>query len=202
MEADVKSEKAKLGRIVILSGPSGVGKSTVRDAVMRQTPIPLKLSVSATTRQPRAGEVDGVAYYFLSDEEFASRRANGEFLECKEVFGRNIWYGTLRSEVEHHLQRGDWVMLEIDVDGASDVVAQCPDAITVFVEPKSLDVLEQRLRSRGTETDEVIRHRLARAQYEIEKSKFYKYHIVNDRLEDAVRDFCGILEKEAGEDHD
>ena len=174
----------------------------MRDAVLRQTRLPLRLSVSATTRAPRVGEVEGQSYYFLTDEDFAKRRAAGDFLECKEVFGRNVWYGTLRSEVDQHLQRGDWVLLEIDVDGAVDVIASVPDVVSIFIEPKSLAVLEQRLRSRGTETEDVVRHRLSRAAYELEKSKIYKYHVVNDDLTEAVRTCCEILEKESGEHND
>ena len=194
----------KLGRLIILSGPSGVGKSTVRDIVLEKSPVPLKLSVSATTRPPRGKERHGVDYYFFSDEQFQETRRQNGFVECKEVFGRNVWYGTLRSEVESHLAAGQWVMLEIDVDGTADVVAQYPDAITVFIAPPSLEVLENRLRSRGTETDEAVRNRLSRAQYEMERSGFYRYRIVNEDLDTAVKEFCHIISQEVltGEKND
>ena len=164
----------------------------------------MKLSVSATTRKPRGQEKDGVDYYFLTDEDFRTRREANGFIECKEVFGRNVWYGTLRSEVEQHLKAGQWVMLEIDVDGAADVVAQYPDAITVFIAPPSLEVLESRLRSRGTESEDAVRNRLSRAKYELDRSGFYRYRIVNDDLSTAVNDFCRIIsqEKLTGEKND
>ncbi|MDO4574867.1 MAG: guanylate kinase [Planctomycetia bacterium] len=190
---------SKPGRLLILSGPSGVGKSTVRDRVMEQSPVPLKLSVSATTRAPREGEQNGVDYHFLTPEAFEELRRQDAFIECKQVYGRNVWYGTLRGEVEEELRRGRWVMLEIDVDGTADVVRQYPDAVTVFILPPSLEELEKRLRGRGTESDEAIERRLARAAYEIEKSKFYKYPIVNDVLEKTVAEFCDIILRTSGE---
>ena len=182
--------------MIILSGPSGVGKSTIRDRVMAESPFPIRLSVSATTRKPRSGEADGVDYHFLTDEQFRTFRENGDFLECKEVFGRNIWYGTLRSEVESYLDCGGWVMLEIDVDGTLDVLKKYPDALTIFILPESLEVLEARLRKRGTESEEVIQHRLSRAEYEIHRSDFYKYHIINGDLDVAVKNFFDIMRQE------
>ncbi len=195
---------SKFGRLLILSGPSGVGKSTIRDLVLEQSPVPLQLSVSATTRLPRGQEKNGVDYYFFSPDEFQKMRDADGFVECKEVFGRNVWYGTLRSEVEGHLEAGRWVMLEIDVDGAADVVSRYPDAITVFIAPPSLEILEARLRSRGTESEEAIRNRLSRAQYEMERSGFYRHRVVNEDLTAAVNEFCEIIreEEERGEKHD
>ncbi|MDO4570666.1 MAG: guanylate kinase [Planctomycetia bacterium] len=187
---------SKSGRLIILSGPSGVGKSTIRDLVVARSPITIHLSVSATTRAPRLGERDGVDYFFLSNDEFQNLRQQDQFVECQEVFGRNIWYGTLRREVEQHLSAGVWVLLEIDVDGAREVVKKYPDAITIFIAPRSLEALEERLRSRGTESEEAMRHRLARAEYEINQSAFYKYNVVNDVLETAVHDFCEIIRQE------
>lgn len=189
----------KRGKIIILSGPSGTGKSTIRDRVVAQSPITLHLSISATTRPPRPGERDGIDYYFFSDEEFQKHRQAGDFLECKQVFGKNVWYGTLRSEVEPYLQSGQWVMLEIDVDGAADVLETYPAALTIFILPPSLEILEQRLRSRGTETGESIVRRLARAEYEIGRSSSYRYPVVNGDLEEAVAQFCQIIQKESGE---
>ncbi|MGC4003995.1 MAG: guanylate kinase [Pirellulales bacterium] len=135
------------GRLVVISGPSGSGKTTVLRELFGRCPW-LEASVSATTRSPRPGERDGVDYYFLTPETFAAKRAANEFLEAFEVFGRGHWYGTLQSEVAPRLAAGKWVVLEIDVDGAADVLRTYPDAITVFIKPESLEELERRLRSR------------------------------------------------------
>ena len=110
------------GKLIVISGPSGVGKSTVVRQLLEQCELPLELSVSATTREPRAGEQDGVQYHFLPKTEFQQRRENGEFLECMEVFGRGHWYGTLQETVTTGLKQGKWVILEIDVDGAMKVL--------------------------------------------------------------------------------
>ncbi len=181
------------GRLVVMSGPSGVGKSTIRNRVLEVSPVPLELSISATTRQPRAGEAEGVDYYFLTDTAFRRLIANGGLLEYAEVFGKGTFYGTLRSEVEHRLQKGVWVLLEIDVDGASQVMSQYPDAVTIFIMPESQAVLEARLRGRGTESEGVIARRLDRAAYEIGKSGLYEYIIINRTVEEAVQEFCDIL---------
>lgn len=184
------------GRVVVFSGPSGAGKTTVVREVFRRSPLPLVHSVSATTRPPRPGEVDGVDYHFLTPEEFHRRRQQGEFLECFEVFGGGHWYGTLQSEVQHGLKAGKWVVLEIDVQGTMSVMEKYPSAITIFIRPSSLKVLQQRLRNRGTESEEAIRSRLARAKYELGFAPRYRYQVVNDELQNAVEEVCRILENE------
>lgn len=184
---------AAAGRLVVMSGPSGVGKSTIRNHVLKVSPVPLELSISATTRQPRAGEKDGVDYYFISDEAFQELIENGGLLEYAEVFGKGTFYGTPRSEVDTRLQSGRWVLLEIDVDGAVQVMRQYPGAVTIFIMPENMAVLESRLRGRGTESEEVMLHRLARAEYEIGKSGLYQYTIINKTVEKAAEDFCRIL---------
>ncbi len=186
--------------IVIFSGPSGVGKTTVVSRVLDDSPLPLKLATSATTREPRPGEVDGVDYYFLDQEEFDRRREAGEFLESFEVFGRGHWYGTLKSEVATSLDAGNWVALEIDVNGAMQVLEEHPDAITIFVRPESLNELERRLRSRGTESEERIQIRLATARSELELADRYKHVVVNDTVERAAREICEILNQSGAPD--
>jgi guanylate kinase len=155
---------ASRGKIVVISGPSGVGKTTVVRRVRECSPVPLALSVSATTRPPRPEEVEGRDYYFLGDEEFARRRREGQFLECFEVYGRGHWYGTLWSEVLPRLEAGQWVVLGIDVHGADAVIRRYPDAVTIFLMPGSLAQLEKQLRGRGTDSEEAIQRRLAEAR--------------------------------------
>ena len=186
------------GRVVILSGPSGAGKTTVVRELLRSSPVPLVLSVSATTRGPRAGELDGREYHFLSHAEFAAKRAAGEFLECKEVFGRGDWYGTLRSAVTSGLEQGKWVLLEIDVEGAMAVREQFPDCVMIFLHPGSLAELERRLRGRGTDSEESIRRRLEVAGGELSRASEYRYQVVNETPEQAVADICAVLARIAG----
>jgi guanylate kinase len=183
------------GRLVVISGPSGAGKSTVVRELLRPgiCPLPLVLSVSATTRRPREGEVDGVNYFFLSHEEFARRRAAGEFLECKEVFGRGDWYGTLQSQVASGLAAGKWVILEIDVEGALAVLEKHPDVLTIFLHSGSIEELERRLRQRNTETEESIRRRLEVARRELAFKDRYRYEVINRDVPTAVREICEIL---------
>lgn len=181
------------GKLIIISGPSGAGKSSVVRALLEAQQRPLRLSVSATTRVPRAGEQDGVHYHFLTPEAFAQRRAAGEFLECKEVFGRGDWYGTLRSEVEQGLAEGKWMVLEIDVEGAMAVLEQYPDALTIFIDPGSRAELERRLRSRGTESEASIQRRLEVADRELALAHQYQHRVTNETIPQAVQDIHKIL---------
>lgn len=180
------------GKLVIISGPSGAGKSTVVRELLKCS-LPLRLSVSATTRKPREGEQDGVHYHFLSHDEFGRRRARGDFLECKEVFRHGDWYGTLKSEVEAGFAEGKMVVLEIDVEGALQVLQERPDAITIFIDPGSREELERRLRTRATESEEAIRRRLEVAERELEQAHRYQYHVVNETVPQAVQEICQIL---------
>lgn len=179
--------------VFLLSGPSGVGKTTIVRRLLERSPVPLMKAVSATTRPPRVGEVDGQAYYFLSQEEFNRRRENNEFLECAEVHGSGYWYGTLRSELERARKAGAWAFLEIDVQGALTVMQKYPDAVSVFLVVSSVDDYERRLRSRGTESEEVIRRRLESAEEELKFADRYDYQIVNDDLDQAVQEIAAIL---------
>jgi guanylate kinase len=135
-------------------------------------------------------------YHFLTNEAFAVRRQGGDFIECFEVFGQTYWYGTLWSEVTTGLNAGKWVVLEIDVQGALAVVQRFPNAITIFLRPGSREELERRLRGRGTETEEAIRRRLAQADHELAQANRYRYQVINDDMDHAVQDICGILTNE------
>ena len=189
----------KKGRLVIISGPSGSGKSTVVQKLFQNSELPLMLSVSATTRPPRPGEMDGRDYYFLSDEEFQRRRNAGEFLECKEVFGRGYWYGTLREAVSTGLNDGKWVILEIDVQGALAVLRDQPEAITIFVHPGSMAELEKRLRNRGTESEEAIQRRLKVAAEELALKHHYTHEVINQEINTTVQHLCQLLTQYHGE---
>jgi len=180
-------------RVVVLSGPSGSGKSTIVDRLIEAAPVKLIEAVSATTRPPRAGEVDGTDYYFLSPDEFETRRAQGEFLECAEVHGAGHWYGTLRSEIDRIRQSGAWALLEIDVQGALAVMRAFPQAVTIFLTTPSEVEYEQRLRHRGTESEKAIRRRLTTAREELTFADRYRYRVVNDDLDRAVQEISDIL---------
>jgi guanylate kinase len=166
--------------------------------VFQRSGVPLVPSVSATTRPPRPGEHNGIDYHFLHLEEFASLKQGGEFLECFEVFGHGHWYGTLRSEVTTGLVEGKWVVLEIDVQGALAVAAEYPDAITIFIRPRSEEELERRLRGRATETEEALQSRLEHARWELGQASHYHYVVINDQLDRAVEEICQILNQEFG----
>ncbi|HLA85700.1 MAG TPA: guanylate kinase [Thermoguttaceae bacterium] len=183
----------RAGRLIVVSGPSGVGKSTVLRRVVERSPVPLARSVSATTRAARPGEIDGVDYYFWDAEQFEKHRAAGDFLECFQVFGRGDWYGTPRSEVEPRLSAGQWVLLEIDVQGARRIVEAYPATVTIFLRTESIEELERRLRGRNTETESRIQQRLERARAEMAAAGRYDYQIINDDVDRAVREVCDVL---------
>lgn len=180
-------------RVVVLSGPSGSGKTTIVERLIRQSPVKLVKCVSATTRPMRVGEVPGDSYYFLTAEEFAARRTAGEFLETAEVFGAGFWYGTLKTELDRACREGGWAFLEIDVQGALRVMEVYPDALTIFLEPPSMAVCEQRLRSRGTDSEETIQRRLRKVEDELKLADRYRYRVVNDELEQAIERINRIL---------
>lgn len=181
------------GRLIVFSAPSGCGKGTMLEQIMKDEHY--SFSVSATTRAPREGEVDGVNYYYLSKEEFQKRVDNGEFLE-HAVYCDNC-YGTLHSEVDSKLEKGINVVLEIEVQGALQLREKRPDALFIFVAPPSIAELRRRLHKRGTESDEIIEQRVSQAAREIAEAPKYDYIIVNDALEDAVDDFFAVMRGES-----
>ena len=184
--------KNNKGLLIVLSGPSGCGKGTMVAELLKRGDC--AVSVSATTRQPREGEIDGTHYYFLSKEEFQQRIDNNGLLEYAEYCGN--YYGTPRAEVDRLRAEGKHVILEIEVQGALQVKKRCPEAILVFTVPPTVSELSRRLHKRGTETDEVIEKRIAQFQKELPFVPEYDYVILNDALEDAVADFASVIRLE------
>ena len=178
------------GKLIIVSGPSGSGKSTVTKLVKDKLNIPL--SISATTRKPRNGEIDGKDYFFLSKEEFKNKIANDEFYEYAEVHGN--YYGTLKKTVEENLDKGLNVILEIDVQGALIAKEKKKDAVLVFFRTKDMDILEKRLRDRKTDSEEVIQTRLKNAETELKYEDEYNYTIINENLDDSIQELIDIIE--------
>ncbi|MBO4229942.1 MAG: guanylate kinase [Clostridia bacterium] len=186
----------KIGIPFVISGPSGSGKGMIVREILKRDSENYRLSVSATTRQPRPGERDGVEYYFISRKEFEDRIAAGEVLEYTEYCGN--YYGTLKSEVENLTEAGINVILEIEIVGGNNVRRIRPDTLLFFVIPPDADTLRKRLRGRGTESEESIEKRLARAEKEILLAKDYDYLIVNetDRIGAAADEIMQIVEAE------
>ncbi len=182
------------GRLFVVAGPSGAGKGTLIAELLRRYTTAW-LSVSATTRKPREGEVDGIQYSFLTEDAFRKMAADGDFLEWAEVHGK--LYGTPMNRVTDMLASGKDVILEIDVQGARQVREKMPEAITIFVVPPSTEVLEERLRNRGTEDEVELRRRLRNASMENREKAAYQYVVVNDQLYRAVEEICTIYEKES-----
>ena len=181
------------GKLLVLSGPSGAGKGTVIGELMRRR-SDVCFSVSATTRDPRPGEVDGVNYFFVTKDKFRQMIEEGQMLEYAQYVSN--YYGTPRAYVEEKLNAGMNVVLDIEVQGAQQVIAAAPEAIPVFLVPPSLEILEQRLRNRKTETEEQIQGRLQTARKEYKQADFYRYIVINDTVEEAVNELNAILTAE------
>lgn len=183
----------KRGKIIVIAAPSGCGKSTIINALLEGGDLNLGFSVSATTRPPREGEVDGVNYYFMSEENFRDAIAEGRFVEFEEVYpGR--FYGTLRSEIDRILDEGHNIILDLDVNGALSVKKLYGrEALSIFIEPPSIEELRRRLEFRGTESSEVIDVRVDRAQYEISRAAEFDNAVVNDRLDEAINTVRNII---------
>lgn len=172
------------GRLIVLTGPSGVGKGTLVRSLLERHPE-LYLSISITTRAPRPGEIDGKHYYFVSREQFLQMVENGELLEWAEFAGN--CYGTPRYPVEEQINRNQGVILEIELEGARQIRRTFPDALRIFILPPSMDELEYRLRRRGSESEEVILRRLQRAREEINAAGEFDYQVINDDLDLALK---------------
>lgn len=186
------------GKVIIFSAPSGSGKSTIIGRLMSHKELNMAFSVSCTSRQPRGTERHGVEYFFLTPDEFRRKIADGEFLEYEEVY-KDRYYGTLKSQVESQLERGDNVVLDVDVKGGCNIKEFYGSrALSIFIQPPSIDELRSRLEGRGTDAPAVIEDRLARAAFELEFAPRFDKVIVNDDLDHAVgealkaiRDFIG-----------
>ena len=177
------------GLLMVVSGPSGTGKGTVCSELLAQAED-LAYSISATTRQPRAGEVDGKNYYFMDKAEFEQKIAEGGFLEYANVYGN--YYGTPLGKIEERLAKGVDILLEIDTQGALNVMKKCPDGLFIFLVPPSLAELERRIRGRGSETEESLQKRMGSACKEIEDGRKYSYVVVNDTVKHAVQRILAI----------
>ena len=186
---------ARVSRVVVITGPSGVGKGTLIRLLREQLPE-LGLSISATTRGARPGEEDGVDYHFLGDAEFDRLVMEGAFVEHAEYAGRR--YGTLRSELERRTGAGEPVVLEIEVQGARQIRDAIPGALLVFIAPPSREALRERLVGRGTDAPEVVERRLRVAEEELAAQHEFAHVVVNDRLEDAVRELVDVVRSGLG----
>lgn len=184
LEAPLTFPAPRTGRLIVFTGPSGVGKGTLLRALRDRYPA-LQLSISATTRSPRPGEVDGKDYYFVSRDQFQAMVERGELLEWAEFAGN--FYGTPKTSVEQQLEQGHWLILEIELEGARQVRETFPHALQLFVLPPSLAELENRIRQRGKDSDDAIVRRMARAQVEIDAAPEFDVQIVNDDLETALQ---------------
>lgn len=180
----------RTGNLFVFTGPSGVGKGTIREQLLQQVPGLLR-SVSVTTRQRRPGEQEGVSYFFRTAEEFEHMRANNELMESAEFAGS--YYGTPKAWVEQQLRAGLDVLLEIEVQGAKQIRQRFPNAVLIFVSPPSFEALRQRLVGRNTETSEKIAMRLMKAQQEVREKYLFHYEVVNDNIEEAVMNLTHIV---------
>ena len=183
----------KKGKLFVYAGASGVGKGTIMKELLKRNET-IKLSVSATTRSPREGEVHGREYFFVTKDKFEEMINNNGFLEYAQYCDN--YYGTPKDYVEEQLEKGYNVFLEIELQGAQNVLKLRPDVVSIFILPPSVEELERRLRDRGTETEEAILKRLSQAKVEMDHAKMYQYTVINDDLEKAIEEVLDIVRKE------
>lgn len=184
----------KKGMLIVLSGPSGVGKNSVLDRVMNARKN-LRLSISYTTRNPREGEVDGEDYYFVTEEEFMDAVNKGEMLEYAKYC--DYYYGTPRKKVEEELELGNNVILEIEVQGGEQIINRYPEAISIFIIPPSIDSLARRLKNRGLDSIDVMKKRVAASKNEINFAEHYDYIVVNEYIDECASNILKIIDAEA-----
>jgi len=184
---------SKRGLLVVITAPSGSGKTTIYKQILKQNPQ-WKFSVSFTTRPRREGEVNGVDYYFVNKQDFMNKVKRGDFVEWAEVHGE--YYGTEKKQVDRYLEEGRICLLDLDVQGAMNIMKAYSDVVTIFIMAPSLKELASRLRKRGTDSEERIKVRLRNAENELEYRNHFKYIVVNDRVEEAVAQIEKIIESE------
>ncbi|MBA4366530.1 MAG: guanylate kinase [Desulfobacterium sp.] len=189
-ENQPESKRSSSGRLYILSAPSGAGKTTLCQEILKHFPT-IRYSISHTTRLPRPGERDGVDYFFITEEEFVNRIQEGSWAEWAKV--HDNYYGTSSTFLNRTLLSGSDILLDIDVQGAMQIMKQYPDAITIFIMPPSLKKLHERLSNRGTDSDEVIEKRIQNAKKEIDRKDFYKHIVINDQLEKSKQELFQII---------
>lgn len=181
------------GKIIILSAPSGSGKSTIISSLREDENLNLDFSISATSRQPRSNETHGVDYYFLTEEEFEHKVKKGEFVEWEEVYA-GCRYGTLESEIRRVIEAGRNLIMDVDVKGALSIKKKYGNkALLLFIMPPSLEELSHRLKGRGTDSDDTIRRRLEKAEYEIGFADQFDYKVINDQLSQAVKETSDLI---------
>ncbi|MBO4919610.1 MAG: guanylate kinase [Erysipelotrichaceae bacterium] len=181
----------KKGLLIVFSGLSGVGKGTILKQLMPMEDLNLAYSVSMTTRAPREGEIEGVNYFFVTKKRFLEAIRNGELLEHARFVGND--YGTPKQYVEEMREQGKNVILEIEIKGAKQIMKKCPDALSIYIVPPSIEELERRLRERGTEDEETIMKRISKAKKEMKDTAFYEHVVCNDVLETAVQEVREII---------
>ncbi len=191
MSASTTGGVAHSGKIVVISAPSGAGKTSIAKEILRRNPA-LRFSVSATTRPMRVGEREGKDYFFLAPEEFRRRVAAGEFVEWEEIYGN--YYGTLQSEMDAAVAQGRHLLFDVDVKGALSIKRKYPQALLIFISPPSAEILEQRLRARLTEDTETLARRLKRVPMELAQAPHFEHCVVNDQLERAIGEVQEIVE--------